>query len=64
MLAIRKVAREFGDQVAVREVPAETEALARYGVADGILANGKIKFFGPVTEDQVRAAISDEIGAM
>ncbi len=64
VLTIRKVAREFGDQVAVREVPAATEALARYEVADGILVNGKNRFFGPVTEDQVRAAISDEIGTM
>jgi len=64
VLAIRKVARDFGDQVAVREIPAGTEGLARYGVADGILVNGKIKFVGPVTEDQVRAVISDEIGAL
>jgi len=48
----------------MREMPAGTDALARFGVADGILVNGKIKFVGPVTEDQVRAAIGDEIGAM
>ncbi len=62
VLAMRKVAREVGDQVAVREMPAGTEGLARYGVADGILVNGKIKFSGPVTEDQVRTAIRQELG--
>jgi hypothetical protein len=55
------VAKEFGDQLIVKEVPAGTEALARYGVADGIFINGKIKFFGPVREEQVRKAIREEI---
>lgn len=60
VLAIRKVAREFGDQVAVKEVPAGIEAMTRYGVADGIFINGKSKFFGPVREAQIRKAIQEE----
>jgi len=57
VLYLRKVAAELGDKVASVEVTAGPEALARYGVADGIYLNGKPFFFGPVTEDQVRAAV-------
>jgi hypothetical protein len=58
---LRKVAAELGDKVALVEVPAGPEALARYGVADGIFINGRPSFFGPVTEDEVRAAIHREL---
>jgi hypothetical protein len=61
VLYLRKVAAEFGDRVALKEVPAEPEALSRYGVADGIFINGEPKFFGPVTEAQVRAVIVEEL---
>lgn len=61
VLAVRKIARELGDQVVLQEVPASREALARYGRADGIFINGKEKFMGPVTEDQVRQAILEEL---
>ena len=62
VLAIRRVASEFGDQVIVKEVPASMETLSRYGVADGIFINGQLKFFGPVGENQVREAIQKELG--
>jgi hypothetical protein len=55
------VASEFREQVSVKVVPASLEALARYGVADGIFINGKLKFFGPVKEKQARAAIREEL---
>ena len=58
-LYLRKVAVEFGDRVSMVEVPAWPEALARYGVADGIYLNGMPVFFGPVTEEQVRAVIEE-----
>jgi len=61
VLYLRKVAAEFGDRVSMVELPAGPEALARYGVADGIFVNGKPAFFGPVTEDQVRATIMKEL---
>ena len=61
VLYLRKVAAEFGDNVQVREVPAGPEALARYGTADGIFINGQERFFGPVTEGQVRAAIEEAL---
>lgn len=61
VLAIRKVAREFGDRVVIREIPASRETMARYGIADGIFINGKVKFFGPVRESDVRKAIEEEL---
>lgn len=57
VLYLRKAVAEFGNRVVLEEVPAGPEALARYGVADGIFINGKQAFFGPVTAAQVRAAI-------
>jgi len=63
VLAIRRVAVEFGGQVKVKEVPASRETLARYGIADGIFLNGKPAFFGPVTEEQVRAKIREELAS-
>jgi len=61
VLGIRKVAAEFGDRVAVKEVPASREATDRYGVANGIFVNGKMKFFGPVNIEQIRAALREEM---
>ncbi len=61
VLAVRKVAGEMGPSVAVREVEAGPEALAHYGVADGIFINGRPRFFGPVTEEQVRAVLQEEL---
>lgn len=57
VLYLRKVAAEFGDQVALKEIPSGPEALARYGVAHGIFINGKPAFFAPTNEAQVRAVI-------
>jgi hypothetical protein len=63
VLSLRKVAGELSGQVVMKEVPAGAEALACYGVADGIFINTRPKFFGPVTEEQVRRAIQAEIPA-
>ena len=63
VLYLRKVAVEFGDRVSMVEVPAGPEALARYGVADGIFINGKPAFFGPATEEQVRTKIREELAS-
>jgi len=61
VLYLREVAAEFGDRVSMVEVPAGPEALTRYGVADGIFINGRPAFFGPVTEEQVRAVIEEAL---
>ena len=63
VLYLRKVAVEFGDGVSMVEVPPGPEALARYGVADGIFINGKPAFFGPATEEQVRTKIREELAS-
>ncbi|HET7091384.1 MAG TPA: GNAT family N-acetyltransferase [Anaerolineae bacterium] len=64
VLALRKAASEFGDRVTVKEMPAGADALDRYGVADGIFINGQVRFFGPVTEEQVRQAIREAIASV
>jgi len=61
VLALRKVAAELGNRVAVKEAPADLESLSHYGVADGVFVNGKARFFGPVTEEAVRRAILEEL---
>lgn len=61
VLAVRKVAQELGGRVVVREIPSSREIIAKYGVAYGFFINGKAKFFGPVSETQVRQAIEEEL---
>jgi GNAT superfamily N-acetyltransferase len=57
---LREVAREFGDQVILREVALTPETLREYGVAKGIFINGRQKLVGGETEGQVRQAILEE----
>jgi hypothetical protein len=59
-LLLREVAREFGGQVALREVPLTPETLREHGVAKGIFINGRQKLTGGETEEQVRQAILEE----
>ncbi len=61
VLAVRKVAQEFGARVLVKEIPVSKVVIAQYGVADGIFINRKAKFFGPVRESQIRKAIEEEL---
>jgi GNAT superfamily N-acetyltransferase len=57
---LREVAREYDDQVTLREVPLTPETLREYGVAKGIFINGRQKLTGGETEEQVRQAILEE----
>lgn len=61
VLALRRVAQEFGERVTIKEIPSSREVIAQYGVADGIFINGKAKFFGPVQETRIRQAIAEEL---
>ena len=61
VLSVRKAARKLTGKVTVTELPDGKEALARYGVADGVFVNGRPAFLGPATFDQVREAIEREI---
>jgi len=57
---IKRVAESFGDKVRIVEVKATLETVRKYGTAEPLI-NGKIKIFGPATEEDVRKAIQEEI---
>jgi hypothetical protein len=57
---IMKVAESFGDKIKIVELDATLETVRRYGTADP-LVNGKMKFFGPVSEKTAKNAIQEEI---
>jgi len=57
---IKKVAQRFGDKVKIVEIEATLETLRRYGTTEPLI-NGKIKIFGPASEEDVKKAIQEEI---
>jgi hypothetical protein len=57
---IKRVAQGFGDKIKLVEIETTRETVQRYGIADPLI-NGKIKMFGPASEDDVRKAIQEEI---
>ncbi len=57
---IKKVAESFGDKVKVVEIPATLETVRKYGTSEPLI-NGKIKIFGPASEEHVKKAIQEEI---
>jgi len=57
---IKKVAQSFGDKVKIVEIEATLETARRYGTTDTLI-NGKIKIFGPASEEDVKKAIQEEI---
>jgi len=57
---IKKVAQSFGDKVKIVEIEATLETVRRYGTTDPLI-NGKIKIFGPASEEDVKRAIQEEI---
>ena len=61
LLLLQEVSREFGDQVALRQVPLTSETLREYGVAGGIFINGRPKLAGAETEESVRQAIQEAL---
>ena len=56
----KKIAQSFEDKVKIVEIDATLEAARRYGITD-ILINGKVKTFGPASEEEVKKAIQEEI---
>jgi GNAT superfamily N-acetyltransferase len=60
-LILRQVVREFGHQVALREVALSPESLQEYGAARGIFINGRQKLFGGEPEQAIRQAILEEM---
>ena len=57
---IKKTAQGFGDKVKIVELKGTLENVRRYGTAEP-LVNGKIKIFGPASEEDVKKAIQEEI---
>ena len=57
---IKKVAQSFGDKVKIVEIEATLETARRYGTTDPLI-NGKIKLFGPASEEDVKKAIREEV---
>ncbi len=57
---IKKVAQSFGDKVKIVEIEASLENVRRYGTSDPLI-NGKIKLWGPTSEEGVKKAIQEEI---
>jgi hypothetical protein len=60
-LLVREVAQEFGERVVLKEIWLTPETLATYGVASGVLINGRRKLAGGETERAVRQAIMEEL---
>ncbi len=61
MVLIRDVAREFGDQVALKEIWLTPETLREYGQAKGVFINGRLSLTGAETEESIRQAIQEAI---
>lgn len=57
---VKKVAQSFGDQVKLVEIPGTLDNIRKYGTSDPLI-NGKLKLFGPASEETVRKAIQEEI---
>ncbi len=57
---IKRVAGSFGDKVEIVEIEATPETVREYGTADPLI-NGKIKLYGPASEQDVREKIQEEI---
>ena len=63
LMALQRVAREFGERVALREVELSPETLREYGVSRGFFVNGKAKLSGAEPEEAIRDAIREEFAA-
>ena len=54
------MALSFGDQVNLVELPGTFDSIRKYGTSDPLI-NGKIKLFGPASEEAIRKAIQEEV---
>ncbi len=57
---VKKVAKSFGDKVKIVEIEATLDTVRKYGTTDPLI-NGKLKMFGPASEEAVKKAIEEEI---
>ena len=56
-----QVAREFGQRVILKEIPATREALHEYGTVDGVWINGRRVIGGGLPEEAIRLAIAEAL---
>jgi predicted GNAT family acetyltransferase len=63
VLSLRKVVQELEANARLTEIPASQETLEIYGVGDGIFVNGHMAFFGPATEEQIKAKLKEALGS-
>jgi len=57
---IKKVAQSFGEKVRLVELDGTLENMKRYGTLEPLI-NGKIKLYGPCSEEAIVKAIEEEI---
>jgi GNAT superfamily N-acetyltransferase len=61
LILLPGVAREFGDQVVLRQEWLTPESLRNYGAARGIFVNGRPRLTGAESEEAIRRVIIEEI---
>ena len=57
---IKKVAQKFGAKVKVVEIEGTLENLRKYGTLEPLI-NGKVKLYGPASEEDIMKSIEEEI---
>lgn len=57
---MKRIAEGFGERVKIVELDVTPEVVHQYGITDPLI-NGKVKIFGPASEDDVKKAILEEI---
>ncbi len=57
---IKKITQSFGDKVKLTEMDGTLENMKRYGTLEPLI-NGKIKLYGPASEEDIMKAIEEEI---
>ena len=57
---IEKVAKSFGGKVKIKKLDGTLENLKTYGTLEPLI-NGKIKLYGPTSEEDIMKAIEEEI---
>jgi len=60
---IKRIAQSFGDQVKIVEIEPTLETVRRIGTTDPLI-NGKLKLFGPASEEDIKKLIQEEIGQL
>lgn len=57
---VKKVAQSFGDKVKIVEIEGTLENMRKYGTLEPLI-NGKVKLYGPASEEDIMKSIEEEI---